>query len=221
MLSEQWPYLGLILVLVIDSLGAPIPEDVPLLTAGWLCYRGLADVRIMILVGFVGVMCGDLILFGLGRYFGQSIVGHKWFRRVVDPKRLLLAEKLFARHGIKMIFVARFIPVLRPVLFIASGVLRVRPAVFAVVDGCAACISVPAMVLLGMFFGATFDQLKQDVRTGTLIIGLILFIAMFVGIYIFIKRRQKNLPDPAADDGEAAEAKSDALTKKIRSSSAA
>ena len=79
---EQWPYLGVFAVLIAASLGLPIPEDIPLLTGGYLCHHGLAHPHVMICVGLVGVLGGDFILFSLGRRFGHHIVEHRFVRRL-------------------------------------------------------------------------------------------------------------------------------------------
>ena len=107
------PYICVLVVLLAASFGLPIPEDIPLLTGGWLCYRGHASLPIMIIVGMVGVLTGDFVLFSLGRRWGHHIVEHRFFRRVVNPSRLLLAETLFERHGIRIIFAGRFLPGVR------------------------------------------------------------------------------------------------------------
>src|SRR4029079_5938044 len=96
---EHWGYLGVLFVLLLCSLGLPLPEDVPLLTGGLLCYRGLASLWIMIPVGLLGVLGGDFFLYGLGKRFGHRIVEHKLLRKLVNPSRLVTAEHLFERHG--------------------------------------------------------------------------------------------------------------------------
>src|SRR5512145_2332461 len=110
---EKWPYVCVLVVLITASFGVPIPEDIPLLTGGWLCYKHYAVLPIMIAFGMLGVLTGDICLFVMGRRFGHHIVEHRFMRRLVNPSRLLLAEHLFEHHGIKIIFVGRFLPGLR------------------------------------------------------------------------------------------------------------
>jgi len=193
MALEHWPYLGIFSILIAASLGLPIPEDIPLLTSGYLCHVGLAKLSVMLAVTFVGVLCGDFILFGLGRKLGHHVVEHHVIRRLVRPSRLLMAENLFKQHGVKIIFIGRFLPGLRPMIFMAAGVLKVPPLTFGAVNGLAACISVPILVVLGMVFGANIEQVKTDVRTTAHAVGLVALVAGLITTGIYLHRRQKRM----------------------------
>ncbi len=188
---EHWPYLGVFLILICTGLGLPMPEDVPLLTAGYLCHAGFARVPLMIAVALVGVLGSDLALFAIGRRFGHRVVEHRIVRRLVHPSRLLLAEQLFARHGNKIIFAGRFMPGPRPMIFVASGVLKVPVLTFLVADGLAAAISVPAFIMLGWFFGENLADIQGGVRsaTHTIVIAVALAALIAGGIYWHIRRR--------------------------------
>ena len=190
---ESWPYLCVIVVLIAASLGVPIPEDIPLLTGGYLCQIGLANLFVMMAVGMFGVLCGDFILYSLGRNWGHHIVEHRFVRRLIRPARLLMAERLFHQHGVKIIFTGRFLPGLRPMIFVAAGVLKVPAWKFASVNGFAACISVPIMILFGKFFGHNINQLKSDVQSVTNLVALGILIAGLIMIGIYLLRRQKRM----------------------------
>jgi membrane protein DedA with SNARE-associated domain len=197
---DKLPYLCVLAVLVAASFGLPIPEDIPLLTGGWLCHRGLAVPAIMIVVGLTGVLIGDICLFTMGRRFGHHIVEHRFMKRLVNPPRLLLAERLFEHHGLKIIFIGRFLPGLRAMIFLASGVLRVPFWKFILVNGSAACISVPTLIILGWVFGAKFAQLKSDVRIVTNVIGFVALAVAVVCIALYIHRRSKQYMAEAAPE---------------------
>jgi len=197
MIPLVWPYLGVLFTLVACSLGLPLPEDVPLLTGGFLCYKGLASLYIMIPVAMVGVLGGDFLLFYLGRQFGHRIVEHRIIRRLVHPSRLVTAERLFAEHGIKIIFVGRFLPGLRPMIFVASGVLKIEFWKFALVNGLAACISVPTLVLLGNLFGYNIEWIQSEVRSAMHYLLLtVLIVGLIAGTFYF-HRHQRRMMESA------------------------
>jgi membrane protein DedA with SNARE-associated domain len=203
---EQLPYLTVWLVLVLASFGLPIPEDIPLLTGGYLCHTGRAWMPVMIAVGMIGVLTGDIMLFAMGRRFGHHIVEHRFLRRVVNPSRLLAAERMFARHGVKILFIGRFLPGLRAMIFMAAGVLKVRPIVFVAVNGSAASISVPTLVILGYIFGGSLEHIKHDVRVATHSIAAAVMVIGLIAGGIWLHRRQTRLmtsepvPDVSAED---------------------
>lgn len=190
---EHWPYLTVLFALLAAGMGFPIPEDIPLLTGGYLCHIEEATVGKMIIIGMIGVLVGDLILFAMGRRFGHRIVEHRFFRKLVRPARLLTAERLFASHGIKIVFFARFLPGLRPMLFMAAGVLRVKPSTFLAVNGMAACVTVPLMVFLGMFFGDSIERISRDIRVASHTLLLLATISALIAGAVWARRRQKRL----------------------------
>ncbi len=201
MFYEKWTYLAVFAVIMAAGLGLPLPEDVPLLTGGYLCYAGYANVLIMIAVGMTGVLLGDTILFTVGRKLGHNVLRRRFFRRMVNPGRLILAERLFARHGVKIIFAGRFLPGLRPMIFMAAGVLRVPFSTFLLVNGFAACISVPTLILLGNFFGYKLEAIKSEVRHLTHFLVLGIAVAALVAIGFYLHHRQKILIAKVQLDG--------------------
>jgi len=202
-LMMKLPYLGLFVVLFVAGLGVPLPEDIPLLIAGWLVHKGSANLYAMIFVGLAGVLVGDFLLFNMGRRYGTSIVEHRLMRRVVSPTMLARAESLFERHGAKIIFFARFMPGFRAVLFATAGIFRVRPIKFVLIDGAAAAASVPLFIWLGERFGARLEELAGDVRNAQLLAVACLVAAILIWCvweYFQVKRRKRLAAAPAASD---------------------
>jgi membrane protein DedA with SNARE-associated domain len=156
----------------------------------------------MIPIGLIGVLSGDFFLFWLGRRFGHHVVEHRFLRKLVNPSRLLTAEKLFARHGFKIIFVGRFLPGMRPMLWVACGVLRVPFWIFVAVNGAAACISVPTLILLGKFFGHSIDRVQQDVRQVTHLLLLAAGILLLAGFALYFHKRQKGLIEESGGEAK-------------------
>ncbi len=199
---EHLPYLAILLWLIAAGFGFPIPEDALLLTGGYLCHRGLAQLPLMMIVGFAGVLVGDLALYAMGRRWGRQIVRHRIVRRMITPLRLRMAESLFRKHGVKILFFARFLPGLRAVIFATAGVLRVPISTFTVVNGLAACISVPIFVLLGHYFGHSIEQIKRDVRfAGHLVLFTVLMTSLIV-LTLYLYRRQRVMIATAETDTE-------------------
>lgn len=197
---EQWSYLGLFVVLFAAGLGLPLPEDIPLLAAGWLVSEGHADLRLMMLVGLFGVMVGDGVMFTLGRRYGMQIVEHRWFRRILKPWLLEKARNKFEQHGAKIIFAARFMPGLRGVMFVTAGIFRVPYWKFATFDGVAALISVPLWVWAGSYFPGEIKTILGGTQKVTyILVGLT--VAVFAGFVLWEYRHnfRTKKPDPSEE----------------------
>ncbi|MBN2193034.1 MAG: DedA family protein [Polyangiaceae bacterium] len=160
------------LIIVICGLGLPIPEDITLLTMGYLTHLPLPDgsprphgsVLLASIMAFVACMAGDGIMFAIGRRYGLSIAGHRPFRWVLTPPRIEHARQIVAKHGPKMLFAARFMPGLRSVGFFTAGSLGTPYLKFLTYDGLAAMVSVPSFVFAGWYWGDNIDWAIVQVR---------------------------------------------------------
>ncbi len=159
---------GLVFViLLLAGFGLPLPEDIPLIMGGVLVHRGQADLWVMIVTGYLGIIIGDSIMFGLGRRFGSNIGAVPGLlRRVVTPERRAWVEGLFKKHGEKLVLAARFLPGVRTVTYFTAGSVGMHYPKFALYDSIAALASAPLFVLLGYKFGADIESLLARIAAG-------------------------------------------------------
>lgn len=157
----QGPLLSLwgpFAILVLCGLGVPVPEDVVLLVAGVLAAVEERSWQQVSVVMYVAVIGGDSLMFLMGQRLGgrllNSAAGQRWF----PPAKRERVEQFYARHGAKGLFIARFLPGLRSLIFFSAGSLRVPYLTFLWWDGLAALISVPVFVWLGHWLWLKFGH---------------------------------------------------------------
>ena len=194
-LFSNFSYLGIGLVLLFSGF-MPFPEDVLLLTAGYLCAIGEAQYPIMAPLCVVGVIMGDFVLFWLGHRYGHHVPRIPLLRRIFSEKRLARAERAFNSHGGKAMILARFLPGLRAPTFFTAGVFRVLWWKFIVYYGCAAMVTVPIVVWLGKWGAEELDLAKELARE----IHYMILAALVAGVLIFVglnrlrvKRRERRI----------------------------
>jgi membrane protein DedA with SNARE-associated domain len=134
-------------VLITCGLGVPLPEDVPLITGGWLAARG-GSLPLMMVTGLAGILIGDSIIFRAGQTYGERLLDTRLGRHI-PGERVQWTIAAFDRHGPKFIMAARFVPGLRAVTYFVAGLTGVPYWKFITFDGIAACVSAPAWVYLG------------------------------------------------------------------------
>jgi membrane protein DedA with SNARE-associated domain len=155
---EHFTYVGLFLVLALCGLGLPVPEELPLLTGGFLVYRGITQYPATLLISFVGVIAGDNSLFFLGRRFGTSILKYLELVRPHSRERIARLKRFMDRHGNMTVFYARFLAGVRALIYLIAGSAGMMPRRFIVYDMLGAAISVPLAVSIGYFFGNQIDS---------------------------------------------------------------
>ncbi|MCA1826549.1 MAG: DedA family protein [Myxococcales bacterium] len=134
-------------VLITCGLGVPLPEDVPLITGGYLVAR-TGSLPLMIFTGLAGILIGDTLIFRAGQTYGEKLLDTRLGRHI-PGERVQRTIHLFEKHGAKFILVARFVPGLRAVTYFVAGTTGVPYWKFILFDGMAACVSAPAWVILG------------------------------------------------------------------------
>jgi membrane protein DedA with SNARE-associated domain len=196
----EYGYVAVLLALLICSLGVPLPEDITLVAGGVIAGLGYANVHLMALLAFSGVLVGDLIMFSLGSHFGTRILGWWPIARLVTPTRYALVQEKFEQYGNRVLFTARFLPGMRAAVFVTAGLShRVSVWRFLLLDGLAALISVPVWVYLG-YFGANNDEwLLKWLHRGQAGLWLLLAtILVVIGVYWW--RRHKRAKSRSASD---------------------
>jgi membrane protein DedA with SNARE-associated domain len=153
----------LLLLLVAGGVGLPLPEDLTLIAAGVLAHQHILRLRDVILVGFVGVVCADWIIYLAGRRYGPTIVEHPFLARLVGASRIDAVRGAVERHGARAVFAARFMLGFRIATFFAAGTFRVPAVSFAVAEAAGSAIFVPAMGTLGFLFSDRAERIIRNV----------------------------------------------------------
>lgn len=184
--TPYMPYVVVLGLILLSGFGLPIPEDIPLILAGYLCYpfagQDHADPRLLFPLAFLAVVGADLMVFWLGRKYGHHVPKLPLMRRFLTEKRLAKTERLLHTHGGKFMFAARFLPGLRAPAIFTAGNFRVPYWKFLLYDGGAALISVPVILGLAYYFAEHLEQVRKWVANGEkgaiaviLVAGLVFF----------------------------------------------
>lgn len=152
-LSSNVAYLIIFGILVACGLGFPLPEDMPLIAAGYLCWDGTMNIFPAIIVTMAGVLVGDTILFYLGSKLGIRFLDSEKVQTLFSPKKVRRTRAYFRKYGEKIVFFARFVAGFRAVAFFMSGAMKMPYRRFILLDGLAALISVPVWIAIGYGLG--------------------------------------------------------------------
>ena len=116
-------YAAVFGILVACGLGVPLPEDISLILGGFLAHKGAASLSMMMLVGFLGILVGDSLIFYAGRRLGSQMgrAPGGFLGKFITPEKRARVEGLFALHGQKIVMIARFMPGVRAVIYLPGA----------------------------------------------------------------------------------------------------
>ena len=119
---------------------------------------GGLSVELVILAAALGAIVGDNISFAIGHFLGAR-VERRFFSSEKSQKRLQWAQRTLEQRGGTLIVVARFIPGGRTATTFTAGFVETYPwRRFLMFDAIAGVIWGTYCVLLGYYFGKTFEE---------------------------------------------------------------
>jgi membrane protein DedA with SNARE-associated domain len=195
-LIQQFPYLGLFLLLILGTLGFPFPEDGILLLGGFLVAHSVVKPLPTFLVIYSGLLVTDFILYSVGKKYGRKIVEYKQFQRIITSERLIKLEEKFKKWGILVIFFGRHLIVLRGQIFLTAGAMRMFLKKFLLADAASALITITLWGGIGYAGGNGIQILRKNitriehiiVATLTILIVSAIFLKYFKGRRNSVKR---------------------------------
>ncbi len=188
-LVSQFGYLGIFIMMFLESTFFPFPSEVAMVPAGYLAAKGEMNLIIAIVVGTLGSLTGALFNYYLARKYGRKGVLHfgKYF--FFTEEKLQRMEAFFVNHGSFSTFVARLIPGVRQLVSLPAGLSKMPLDKFALHTVLGAGLWVTVLALLGYFLGDNEALIKEYLHQIVLVtLGLIVIASM---IYIFMNKRIK------------------------------
>jgi membrane protein DedA with SNARE-associated domain len=174
-----------------SSFGLPFPEEITLLTLGFLAHMYLfpelfpsqgnlvsgVNPHWAAWLAYVAVVSSDFLVFMLGRTIGPKITSNPRVAKVLTPDRMQKVEKWTSRYGAWAGGIFRFTPGIRFPGHLSCGMLKVPVYKFLLVDGFAALISVPTQVYLVAYYGREIIQAIKTYQPW--VIGAVVLIILF------------------------------------------
>jgi membrane protein DedA with SNARE-associated domain len=121
---EAWGYVGVFVLMTMESSIIPVPSEIVIPPAAFWAAQGKMTMGGVVLAGTLGSYCGSIINYWVARLVGQPVVNRYGKYVLMPPDKLAMAEGWIARLGTPGIFLARFLPVVRHLISIPAGVLK-------------------------------------------------------------------------------------------------
>ncbi len=158
----DYGYAAIIIGLVVEHLGLPVPGETLLITGAALASRGTLDIRLLLPLAWLAAVIGNTIGFLIGRTGGQRLLIRHGDRFGITHERLVKVQGFVQRYGAVVLIFARFIVVARQLSGIAAGSLDMHWLRFTLYNAIGAALWVGFWGLLAYWLGRrVFDYLHE------------------------------------------------------------
>src|SRR6202022_2118440 len=175
-LIASYGYIAIFGIILLESSGIPLPGETILIGAA--IYAGshhALDIRLILPAAAAAAILGDNIGYWLGLKLGRKALLRWGHLLGLDQRKLDLGEYLFLRHGGKIVFLGRFVAVLRVFAAVLAGVNRFPPLQFLLFNALGGIAWAIAFGTGGFLLGHSFHRVAGPLGWFTLAAAIIAF----------------------------------------------
>src|SRR5437764_13304067 len=188
---SQTGYLGVVLLMTIESACIPLPSEIIMPFAGYLVFAGKFKLLLVATAGAFGCNVGSVIAYEVGYYGGRPVVERFGSYLLLSRHDLERADRFFLRFGSAAVFVGRLLPVIRTFIALPAGIARMprlRFHVYTFVGSWPWCF---ALAWVGMKLG---EQWNKDPRLAHWLhrLDAVIILVILLGLAWFIRSHWKN-----------------------------
>ena len=198
---QQWGYWGVVILMAMESSIIPVPSEIVVPPAAIIATYPDADMSFwgVVLAGTVGSYLGSCVMYGMALCLGRPFVYRfgKYF--LMPPHKVEKAEVFMNKYSTAGIFFARFLPVIRHLISIPAGLVKMNFTAFSLATIIGSAIWCWVLAWFGDKVGSEHPDIMQSPETLVHAVKeeshlVVLAIVMLAGLYALMKymtREQK------------------------------
>ncbi|NPA66335.1 MAG: DedA family protein [Epsilonproteobacteria bacterium] len=183
----QFGYIGIFLLMAIESSFIPFPSEIVLIPAGYLAYQDEMSIPFILISAILGSLVGAYINYFISMSLGRSFILRYGKYFFISEETLAKLDDFFYTHGSISTFTGRLIPGIRQLISIPAGMCKMDLRKFTLYTAIGAGIWALILILLGYFIGENKELIHTYLKEITFI-TLVLIVLLIVW---YIKRHKK------------------------------
>jgi membrane protein DedA with SNARE-associated domain len=187
----DWGYVGIFLLMAVESSFVPFPSEIVLIPAGYLASKG--DMNIAMIMGSAlgGSLLGAFINYYLALSLGRKLLKRYGKYFFIKEEALDKMDAFFAKHGHISTFTGRLIPGIRQLISIPAGLARMNIVEFSLYTSLGAGLWALVLTLLGYFIGENQELIDTYLKQITIVV--LVLIVLLVSWYAYAQKKKKEL----------------------------
>jgi membrane protein DedA with SNARE-associated domain len=155
----NYGYIAIFGLLALGIVGFPVPDEIVMIAAGYMCFLKAINIVVAFLVGFAGSLTGMIISYFIGLRLGQPLIEKfgKWIG--LTPKRFNRVKGWYARFGMWTVMIGYFIPGIRHVTSYAAGINAMPFRKYIVIAVVSAITWTALFITIGYYTGHVHHHL--------------------------------------------------------------
>ncbi len=184
----EWGYLGIFIMMTIESSFIPFPSEIVLIPAGYLASKGDMSIGMIMIAALGGSMLGAFINYFLALTLGRKLLKKYGKYFFIKENALEKMDKYFTKHGHISTFTGRLIPGIRQLISIPAGLARMNLVQFSIYTALGAGLWALILTLLGYFIGANEELISTYLRQIT--IGIVILMIILIAVYYTYQKKK-------------------------------
>ncbi len=119
-------YLGIIIMMAIESACIPLPSELILSFSGFLVISGRFSLWGITLAGSFGTVIGSAVAYAIGRYGGRTFIEKYGKYILISRHDLAVMDGFFNKFGQTAVFFSRMMPVVRTYFSLPAGIAKMN-----------------------------------------------------------------------------------------------
>jgi membrane protein DedA with SNARE-associated domain len=198
---RDWHYLGVFLLMALESSIVPVPSELVIPPAAYWATQGQMSLPGVVLAGTAGSYVGAMVMYFASRLLGRPLV-LAWGKYVmVPPDKLEKAERFLTRYETGGVFFARLLPVVRHLIGIPAGIVRMAPGPYSVMTIVGSAVWCTVLAVFGQQVLGAEPKLIEDPdalvhalkhKSLTVVAGVVVLAVLYFAVI-----RMTRKPEPA------------------------
>ena len=176
-------YLGVALLMAMESSILPVPSEIVIPPAAYWASQGRMTLVGVVIAGTVGSYVGAMTMYAVSRWLGRPLV-LRWGRYVrITPEKLERTERFLARYELGGIFFARLLPVVRHLIGIPAGIVRMPILPYSVTTIAGSALWCAVLAWFGQHVLGSDPKLVEDPQA---MLGVLKAKSMTIGVGVAV-----------------------------------